>query len=224
MARKKKPNKYQQPRNTESYRRIPGKRIPRKAILIVCEGKATEPNYFSSFRNRFHISTIEMEIIPEGGSPITIVDKSIRLRDDRRSEVRRRTTSKPEYDEVWCIFDTENPANNETLSSAIEKASCNKINLGISNPAFEYWYLIHFVYTNRPFRDAGELKQELSKYITNYTKSINVFPLVFDKTPLALENSKRCHKNHTGSGPYPNSSTTVHRIVEEIISMVNYKF
>jgi hypothetical protein len=49
-------------------------------------------------------------------------------------------------DSAWAVFDgdehiTNTPAN---WHQAIQKAKSQKINLAITNPSIEFWYLIHF--------------------------------------------------------------------------------
>ena len=41
----------------------------------------------------------------------------------------------------------------------------------INNPCLEYWYIIHFEYTQKFFNNFSELKPELQKYLPDYDKN-----------------------------------------------------
>jgi len=63
-----------------------------------------------------------------------------------------------------------------------EKSSCikaykNEIYFIESNPAFEFWLLLHFVFTDRQFRNCDEVITELKKNgrLEKYEKSIEYF-------------------------------------------------
>jgi len=45
----------------------------------------------------------------------------------------------------------------------------------VSNPCFEYWLLLHYEYTAKPFKDCNEANQLLKKYLTDYDKSEKYF-------------------------------------------------
>ncbi|WP_278319566.1 RloB family protein [Clostridium tepidiprofundi] len=78
-------------------------------------------------------------------------------------------------DRVWCVFDVDiNYNTNRAIQSKIEEiqkakkiADKNKIKLGISNPCFELWYLLHFEYTTANFKNYDAVKKRLSRYIDN---------------------------------------------------------
>ena len=65
---------------------------------------------------------------------------------------------------------------NKYVSVGIGKASSrNKwmrgLTLILNNPCVEYWYLIHFKFTNKFFGSYEALKPELQKYLSGYEKS-----------------------------------------------------
>lgn len=45
----------------------------------------------------------------------------------------------------------------------------------ISNPCLEYWLLLHYEYTAKPFKDCNEANQLLKKYLSDYDKSEKYF-------------------------------------------------
>lgn len=113
------------------------KRTPKKIryrILIVCEGIATEPNYFRSIGRKYGAGMVyELTIQGEGANTVQVVDKAIELQ----------AKASPKYDSVWAVFDKDSFSDN-SFNTAIRKAKSNGIDCAWSNEAFELWYLYHF--------------------------------------------------------------------------------
>lgn len=105
-------------------------------ILIICEGKKTEPNYFRNFRVGENSSFVyEVECDGKGNNTIDVVDEAI-----RRKHAAEKTTP---YDSVWAVFDRDSFPKDK-FNNAITKAHANGIEVAWSNEAFELWYLYHF--------------------------------------------------------------------------------
>ncbi|MFC1976124.1 RloB family protein [Chloroflexota bacterium] len=204
-------------RSQASLRRFSGNRLPRASILIACEGAETEPNYFTAFRRALKLSSVEVEI--EGKSsasaPLRVVEFAIRKRNERKWDAKR-SEHLMEYDEIWCVIDVENPARNTTFFSAICRAEQENIELAVSNPAFEYWYLCHYVETTRVFSDGQDVKRVLRIHIPDYSESKDVFSELYPATELAVERAKRIISNHPGDEAFPNPSTFVFKLVERL--------
>jgi hypothetical protein len=89
-----------------------------------------------------------------------------------------------------------------------------------SVPCFEFWLLLHFIYTTRPFDAppgdsicAGVI-EELKKYLPAYQKgNQNVFNKIRDKLDNAITNARRVKEFNQTSGT-DNPSTMVHSLVE----------
>lgn len=211
--------KYERSSNT--YDRRPGKNTPGRCILIVCEGAETEPNYFQELKNYLKLSLVEVEIEGRSGAPITLVEKAQKLVIQRNKDIQIKKTSANQFEAVWCVFDVENPHHNSTFEEAVRIADDRKYSLAISNPAFEYWYILHFESTTRPFADGGEAKNHLRHYHINcYQESTPVFNRLLSLVPQAIQRSKAILENLPEGGPrFPNPSTFVHLLVEEMIEM-----
>lgn len=84
------------------------------------------------------------------------------------------------------------------ITKAQTLAHKNKIKLGISNPCFELWYLLHFKYTTAYLKDYSSVKDILQKEtpLKNYTKNKNVYDLLKDKTPNAIKNGIKLREYH----------------------------
>ena len=138
-------------------------------VLIVCEGKKTEPNYFEAFRKINNgVFVIDMEVDGGGINTVGVVHKAIRLRDNAMVE----------YDRVWAVFDKDSfPDAN--FNSAIIKAKKNNICCAWSNEAFELWYLYHF--QNR----VTAMKRQ--DYKDAISKAVNESPKYKKKTPFVYQ-------------------------------------
>lgn len=204
--------------SVESLKRPLYRRERRKCIVIICEGEKTEPLYFRALRREFKLSTVEVEIIGEGAGPLKVVEKAL-----REKKLRKAQSDKPDFDEVWCVFDRESENENSTFKPAVEKARAAKIELAVSNPAFEYWYLLHFKETSRSFTNADDVIKELKKHIPDYEKNMEIYSQLADKTDRAIQYAKRrLSLCTTSDGDFPNPCTHVHLLVEKLRSMSIY--
>jgi len=152
----------------KSFQRKASTKSVGKKILIACEGKDTEPRYFNAIRKDLRLSTVQVLVLPHNGTdPLSVVNAVLWAREDAKSEKRWENE-----DSAWAVFDgDEHIANNPiNWKQAIQKAESQKINLAITNPSIEFWYLIHF--QDRFANIQRDKTKELLKlYIPNYDKS-----------------------------------------------------
>ena len=199
-------------RKAESLRRRQAMKAPYDVVLIVCEGEKTEPNYFSELKKAFRLSNANVRICGRGSDPLSVVNFAI--------ETFRR---EPEFDRVYCVFDRDRHTRyNEALDmvrrTRLGKGS--KIFAIPSIPCFEFWLLLHFIYTTRPF-DApsgdsicSRVIEELKKYLPEYQKGEqDIFNKMQDSLNDAITNASRVQQFHQTSGT-DNPSTLVHSLVE----------
>jgi hypothetical protein len=201
---------FGQARSKSDFQRHQGQKPPGKVVIIVCEGKETEPNYFEALRQKFRLSTLSVKVVSGKVAPISVVDCGI----EEKRKIEEPT------DEIWCVLDTEDPNKNSSLLPAIEKAKKANLNLAISNPSFEYWYFIHFECSSRPFANGQEMKHRLKIYIANYDESMNAFPVLDKLTSVAIQNAEKLRKRSSENwDSFPNPSTKVDKLVQKIIEM-----
>ncbi|TKJ34124.1 MAG: hypothetical protein CEE38_18845 [Planctomycetes bacterium B3_Pla] len=203
-------------RKIESYKRREGSKEPRKSVLIVSEGSKTEPIYFNSLKSTLRLAMVEVEIVGEGAAPITVVNRAIELREERK-RIATRSLTKAAYDVVYCVIDVEAPKA-ESLPRAVNKARDNKLEVVLSNPCFEYWYILHFRKTSAPFHTSQDVKSALRQEHPSYCESdTTIFNIAYPKTADAIKHSKEVLKEqHNDAEDLSdcNPSTHVHRIVE----------
>ncbi len=203
-------------RRIETYKRRKGSKEPRKSILIVCEGSKIEPIYFNLLRSNLRLAMVEVEIVGEGAAAITVVDRAIELREERK-RLAKTSVGRTAYDVVYCVIDVEAPKA-ESLSRAVNKARNNKLEVVLSNTCFEYWYILHFRKTSAPFDTSRDAKSALRREHPAYCESdTTIFDVVYPKTAEAIKHSKEVLKErHNDAEDLSdcNPSTHVHRIVE----------
>jgi|WetSurMetagenome_2_1015567.scaffolds.fasta_scaffold35677_2 hypothetical protein len=187
----------------------------KRTVLIVGEGKETEPNYFRGLRgeqcvqNRFHV-TVKGGI---GRDALAAVNIAV-------GEMANRS-----FDEVYVVVDVEGPTHAESLRKAIELAKQRKIQLILSNPSIEVWFLAHFKRTSKFFADSKAAEEALATHWRKnfggaYSKSDeHLYRRMKDRTSLAIEHAKSVHTvDHKGrSVVQSNSSTEVYQLVAHLL-------
>ena len=210
MARKKKPSgRKSRTRSVRDLQRIPGVRAPLKVVIVYCEGLKTEQNYFSSLKKELRLRSVSIRIVGKGKAPISIVQDA--------SQAKMEVDGA--HDEIWCVFDTESENKQVNIGAAIELAERNAIRLAISNPAFEYWFFIHFECSDRAFTDAQDLINSLRQHLPNYARTDDVFSVIWGMTGNAIANAESLRRR--AANPWeelPNPSTQVDVLVSHLMS------
>ena len=203
------------PRNAVARKRHT--REPYDRVLIVCEGAKTEPNYFTELANHYKLSTANVEIVGSGSDPLEIVKKGKELQHKER-----RTGEK--YDRVYCVFDQDEHTRFQEASMLAEK---NDFRLGRSWPCFEFWILLHFCFTRRPYsRSQGRSSAEncirdLRQRWPDYEKARSgIFLELRDAMDRAMKHANRAKIDAEQTGE-PNPSTEVHRLVTYLGKLKN---
>jgi hypothetical protein len=199
--------------------RRPGRRRPFREplpiILIVCEGKRTEPEYFRGFARACHNPRIRIRIAPEHGVPKTLVDSAKRHKKEAEVDARRQRDENMAYDAVWCVFDVDDHPN---LPDARQMARDNGIDLAISNPCFELWLLLHFRESPgmQPRETIGKL---LSSHVPGYDKGVE-YTTFSEGYRQAVERAKRLDNlAESASDSGRNPTTGVYKLTEIIQTM-----
>lgn len=209
-------------RSAGSFQRRRAYREPRACILIVCEGEKTEPTYFEALRRELRLTPVEVEVCGEecGSAPASVVEYALKRKQERPQEVRRGEVH-ADFDEIWCVMDVERISQNPNLPNALQKARDNQLAATLSNPCFEYWFLLHFEDTTQGFAACADLIRYLRRrYITEYEKGMKVSDLLNPRREDALERGER-HERLRGDETVRdrNSSTDVHKLVKRLLDM-----
>jgi len=116
-----------------------------KSVLIVCEGKNTEPTYFKALVKALRLdATIEVSVVgdTQHTDPSGLLKDAVKLRNKRKQEAKRSLVLRS-HDEVWVVFDTEWPGKHGNLAQAISDMFAQGFQAAISSPSFETWFILH---------------------------------------------------------------------------------
>ena len=164
---------------------------------------------------------VEVEIVGKGKAAITVVNRAIELRQARK-RLASNSLIKAAYEVVYCVLDVEAPKAT-SLSRAVTKARGNNLEVILSNPCFEYWYILHFSKTSASFNTSKAAKSALKQKHRAYCESdTTIFDVVYPKTADAIRHSKEVlREQHDGAEDLSdcNPSTHVHKIVEYLQSV-----
>lgn len=223
VARQKHREQLKSNRRTEpDLKRAVAELIEKPSILIVCEGKNTEPSYF----NQFRLSSATVKSVGEGYNTISLVNRAVQLANQRQ------------YDQVWCVFDKDD-FNDIDFNSAIHKAQTNNFGIAYSNQSFEYWLILHFDDHQGGGMHRDDYNEKINKllkpynviYDGNSSKVVNenFFELLDSadertrkkRVDLAIERAERNYNQFDHLNPaQEESSTTVFRLVKELLKYV----
>ncbi|MFA8300342.1 MAG: RloB family protein [Hyphomicrobiales bacterium] len=185
-------------------------------ILIVCEGKNTEVSYFKKFK----VVSADIYPIGEGYNTVSLVKRAEYLSGEK------------DYDQVWCVFDKDD-FKDFVFDKAINLAEKKGFKVAYSNQAFEYWLILHF----NDHQGGGMHRDMYNNTINSLLKTFGIkydrrtklisddlFLLMQEKEKgrsrqeLAINRAKRNVKNHTVKPSKAESSTTVYKLVEELMN------
>ncbi len=209
-------------RKEQSFRRQLEWRKANDVILIICQGKRTEPNYLRGLKAALRIGNANFIILEagQGHDSLSVVKAGI-------AEYEKEPSL---YDRVYCVFDRDSDAqyaNAVQLARNHPLAKRNVLFAANSVPCFEIWLLLHFEYTTHEYVRTGNrsacdnIVSDLKKAgrIPNYVKNHKgIYELVSDKTTTALRNSKMLHK-HNIRVQSDNPSTRVQELVTYLQSI-----
>lgn len=211
----------------EEQKRKKNIRNKRKYYLIVCEGEATEPNYFEGLKQDLPkgvLTSYQIDIEGAGMNAQSLLNEALRLKSEYEKNQGR-------IDRLWVVFDRDSfSASNFT--NAIQRCKENKAEIGCawSNEAFELWYLLYFQYyenamSRKDFK--GLIENNLKPFLGEdfrYEKNSEQMYAWLKKHGSqedAIRNAKRLAERFKGRQDYArhNPCTTVGVLVEELLKL-----
>lgn len=178
-----------------------------KKVLVVTEGAVTEQEYLEYIRGTLgHALTLSCK--PGKRDPYSVVSKALKLREAETKE------KGDPFDEVWVLIDVDSHAH---LTDALTLAEKKGIRVGLCNPCFEVWLLMHL----HPV-SASSTNTKVSKEWEGLSKSgrkaINIKALS-GKFETAEENARKSRASHVRNGlrETENPSTNVDLLVRMLL-------
>ena len=202
-------------RHTQAMERKKAKRAPYDRVLIVCEGEKSEPHYLTELRDYYGLNTANIEVDGDcGSSPMSVFNHAKQRYEDLLHKG-------DNYDRVYCVIDKDKHPDYQQALEAIANANPKGCFYAINSvPCFEYWVLLHFIYTTQPFH-ATETKSICdcvcetlrACYLPTYSKGgKGLFAQLLPQLEFAKANASRslkeAERNHTD-----NPSTQMYELV-----------
>ncbi|MDE2988503.1 MAG: RloB family protein [Chloroflexota bacterium] len=184
----------------------------RPRILILCEGQKTEHVYFAALKVEMRLSSVRVWRPSKVRGPRGLT----RAADDAR-------LNDPGLDEIWCVLDQDGREEEVRQFAAWHDRTSRRrggprIEAVISDPCFEYWLLLHFEYTTRPFDKVGGCEQStrmLRRHVNDYRKGDRrFFESLRGLRDTAIENAERAAR----AGPSP--GTDIGRLIQRLRELV----
>lgn len=202
-------------RKVDQKKRGKVSRKTKKIILIGAEGKnQTERKYFKAFNQ----VQSEYKIMAGKGNntdPVGVVEDLLKSAKQEELDLK-------DGDMLVCFIDVDfKKGRDQELRAAMKLARQNNISVFLSNPCFEIWYLLHFRYSTKLYGSNEEVIKELDSYISDYSKSKDVYSLIENKIDQALLNTKRLESYHLENGTNDRlkklPSTEAYKLIEMIL-------
>jgi RloB-like protein len=194
-----------------------GRVKPKVELVIVCEGRNTEPQYFKDCIAHYSAGMVRLALVVGAGVPKTLVDRAI---NERKKLIAKQKASQDSFDlcfRVWAVFDRDaHPG----IPEAFESARLNSIDVGFSDPCFELWPILHLEdYGAQDGR--AQLQSRLAGLMSNYDHQHGAlidFPQIQGNFSVAHARAKAHLKARVAEDcPLENPSTTVGDLVLKII-------
>ena len=197
----------------DQRKRNRNRRKTKSIVAIGCEGKnQTETIYFKNFSSRECIIKFSTG---RHTDPVGMANDLV--------EFIKNEDIKAEYgDKIYLLIDTDiNQNKQEQINEAKKICNENDIELISSTPTFEYWYILHYGYTSKSYQSSVQIKNEMKTKIHSYSESMDVYPIIKDKTATAIVNAKKIEKYQEENGQVidseeANPHTSAYKVVEEL--------
>jgi len=180
---------------------------PQARVLVICEDTKSSLQYLKDAAHYFR-AYAEVDIVHCGkNDPLNIVQEAME---------RQRL-----FDHVYCAIDRDR---HENFDEALALAKAHKkISVIASYPCYEFWLLLHFQKTRKPYIGVGKnssgdlLGKDLRKLagMENYEKgsSENLFDRLIDRLPTARQRAAQVMAEALNDGEL-NPSTQLHELIE----------
>lgn len=195
-------------------KRMPKRRQPKRdpydRVLIVCEGAKTEPYYFQVLIDHFRLNNANVVVHGDSGSaPKSVVQYA-----------KQKQKKDRDFDRIYCVFDKdEHPTYIEAISNIRDTRPRGVFHVATSVPCFEYWLLLYFSYSNKPYARSGkrtpadQVTDDLKKYFPEYVKgNRQILSQFIGKIEIAIKNAERANRQ-ARQNDTDNPSTQVDKLV-----------
>ncbi|MBT9561263.1 MAG: RloB domain-containing protein [Myxococcales bacterium] len=187
-------------------------RQPRQRLLVVCEGRVTEPEYLDGLRSHLRNPLVTIEVVPGAGVPLTLVKSAKSRKLEAIDRAKREKDDNLLFDQVWCVFDVDDHPH---IPDAAQMARDNGIYIAISNPCFELWLLLH-VREPPGMQPRKEVARMLKRHLPDYDKHLKPQRLLTGIEDAVLRAERLDLRAEDAGSPGCNPTTGVYRLVRAL--------
>jgi hypothetical protein len=201
-------------RNFSEKKRGGSKRKQKAVYLIISEGmNKTETLYLSNFQDQerdFYIRFVKAGSNTDAES----------LYKTLKSKWKELGLSEEDGDKGFVVLDIDNDEKKaQKVSQLIGDNPIPAIRFIISNPTFEVWFLLHFKYTTKFYQDGDMVIGDLRKYISNYSKNVDFYQILEQKTGEAVKNAAKLAE-HFAEEKWPSANCNPRTDVGELVEII----
>ncbi|MEU8244514.1 RloB family protein [Actinoplanes missouriensis] len=187
-------------RRENADRRGRSRRPARPRLLVVCGAARTEEQYLQGLRDSIPNRAVDIAILKRPKDPAEVVRYAV--------QHARRATG--DFDEIWCVFDVDE----FDIRPAQAEARRHDVHLGISNPCFEFWLLLHHDDCRNHLTGYQQVVTRLRRFVPRYDKAELRFGDYAGGVQDAVTRARRLDR---GPETCDNPSTGVWRLAERIM-------
>lgn len=187
-------------------------------MAVLSDGH-TELNYLDEFVKHHGLSGSIKVIQKPGVDAKTLLEFARDIKKSGYPRTRAKSNFTEKYNKVYVACDVETPyqsATSRKIPAARDIARDNGIDLALSNPCVEVWFLLHWDNVG-PMTDGTEAKNEMEKHVTNYGKDRVKYDVLMPNEATAIERSTRLLSTH-GDDPMANPTTQMHLLIQKMYS------
>ncbi len=184
-------------------------------IRLVCEGEKTEPNYFNGLLRSVGIRQPEAAFKAKDNSPLGVAREAKAVyKDALKSKIPKSKIW------VWAVFDRDG---HPGVPEAVSMLRDSPVGFAFSNICFEYWILLHYERSTRPFANCEEVIDFIRKnHDPDYGKANDHFERLNSQVPAAIAHGNWLLDSHWQFderqvwelNPYTNVQQVVQKIKE----------
>jgi hypothetical protein len=180
---------------------------------IFCEGQS-ETAYFEdvnrdSNNEPYHRALIK--VFSSGGNTqaLNLLKYARARKEYLRNEVQPQ-------DSFWLVFDRDENQTSE-LQEVVRESLKEGFRILYSNPCFEFWYRLHFSFTERCYNNSQSCKDEIKTYLPDYKEGNSYYRQLSKQLPVARNHAVRLNQIH-----FANSVELISRDSEPISTIYEF--
>ena len=193
-----------------SAQRQRGKRTRpvKRKVLIGTEGRnKTERSYFKNFnqiQNQFIVKFSSGNSMDAMG-----IVEDVRKSCDNEKDFRHDALAFAVFDaDLWRTQGNQ-------IQEALHRAKIQNIEVILSNPCFEVWFVLHFEDGKSPYNSSNGVIDRLKQHVPDYKKNKDIFGLLRKRMKEAIYHAEQLREYHEGKKTSEqNPMTDVDRVVK----------